>query len=112
MSAVLNLLMPLPKEVTKHHLLSDPKSIFSIIQGREENYLRIHLKQGYNQILDVALGLGAIQTYIEGNYRNNLITEEDFLILKDFIKSELMPALEWAFPQIYIDEEIPNIQSR
>lgn len=112
MSAVLNLLMPLPKEVVKYHHLLDLKSIFSIIQGREENYLRIHLKQGYNNILDVALGLGDIQTHIEDNYRNNLITEEDFLILRDFIKSELIPALEWAFPQIKTEEEIPNIQSR
>lgn len=112
MSATLNLLMPLPEEVTKHHLLSDPKSIFSIIQGREENYLRIHLKQEYNRVLDVALGLRAIQTHIEYNYRNNLITEEDFLILRDFIKSELMPVINWAFPQIQTEEEIPNIQSR
>lgn len=114
MSAVLNLLMPLPKEVVKyHHLLLDSKSIFRIIRGREEDYLEIHLKQGYNQVLDVALGFGDIQTHIEDKYRSDLITEKDFLILKDFIKSELMPALEWAFPQIYIDEkEIPNIQSR
>lgn len=113
MSAVLNLLMPLPKEVVKyHHLLLDSESIFRIIQGREEDYLEIHLKQGCNGILDVDPGLSAIKTHLGDNYRNNLITEEDFLIIRDFIKSELMPALEWAFPQIYIEEEIPNIQSR
>ena len=105
MNAVLNLLMPLPEEVTKHHLLLvlDLKSIFSIIQGREEDYLRIHLKQGYDEILDVAQGIDAIQTNIEDNYHNGLITEEEFLILQNFMESELIPALMWAFPQIYVN---------
>lgn len=112
MSATLNLLMPLPEEVTKHYLLSDPKSIFSIIQGREENYLRIHLKQGYNEIWDVILGIDTIQTHIEDNYRKGLITEEDFLILQNFMESELIPALAWAFPQIYIPQIFKNTQSK
>ena len=101
MSAVLNLLMPLPEEVAKHLLLLDLKSIFSILQTREEDYLRIHLKQEYNEVLDVALGIDTIQTRIEDNYRKGLITEEDFLMLQNFMESKLTPALRWAFPQIF-----------